>query len=122
MLTNNEAEPLGGGGPFVTLKGMYLAKLWIIAPALIALPIMWAFGEGDYIVPIMCVAWALCFLRGIRVRKNAPLKSVERSRGFWISFWSFILAAIMMMLTISFVVDGEWRWKPPTHGPLSNGS
>jgi len=56
------------GSPFVTLKGIYLAKLWIVAPALVALPVMWLFGEGDYIVPILGILWALCFLRGQRIR------------------------------------------------------
>lgn len=99
----------------MTLKGIYLAKFWIVAPALIALPVMWLFGEGDYIVPILGVLWALCFLRGLRIRANAPLNSVERSRGFQISLWSFILAATMATLTIAFVAGGIWRWKPPTH-------
>lgn len=119
MRPNDQTEPLGetpiAGSPFVTLKGMYLAKLWIIAPAFVALPVMWLFGEGDYIVPILGVLWTLCFLRGRRIRANAPLNSVERSRGFHISLWSFILAAMMAVLTVSFVAGGIWRWKPPAH-------
>lgn len=126
MLLDDRTEPQDktsrAGSPFVTLKGIYLAKLWIIAPALIALPVMWLFGEGDYIAPILGLAWALCFLKGLRIRANAPPNSVERSRGFHICLWSFILAAIMAILTISFVVGGVWRWKPPTHDWPSIGS
>lgn len=123
--SDDQTELLGktriGRSSFVTLKGIYLAKLWIVAPALIALPVMWLFGEGDYVVPILGVLWALCFLRGLRIRANAPLNSVERSQGFHISLWSFILAAVMATLTVSFVVGGIWRWKPPAHGWPSIG-
>jgi hypothetical protein len=68
--------------PFVTIKGMWAAKIWIVLPALIGLLIMWAFGEGDYIVPVWAALWAMCFVAGIRIRAGAARGTVRRSQGF----------------------------------------
>ena len=44
--------------PVTFLKGLYAAKLYIAAPVLLALVIMAAFGEGDYILAILTVLYS----------------------------------------------------------------
>jgi hypothetical protein len=45
----------------VSVAGIWAAKIWIVLPALVSLPIMWLFGEGDYIVPVWGLLWMACF-------------------------------------------------------------
>lgn len=101
------------------VKGMWAAKIWIILPALVALPIMWIFGEGDYIVPVLAVLWSTSFLIGLKIRANAPKGTVRRSQGFWVSLWSFCLALVTIALTILMISENEWRLCPPTESHCS---
>jgi hypothetical protein len=108
----NDHSSLGGWRQSgVTLAGIWAAKIWIVLPALVALPIMWLLGEGDYIVPVMGLLWVGCFFVGQRIRTSALIGSVERSQGFHVSVWSFILAAMMFVLTAIFIADGSWHWQ-----------
>ena len=99
--------------PPTQLQGMWAAKPLIALPAFTALPILFAFGEGDYIVPIMGFLWTLCALYGNRLRLDAKPGSSSRFKGFWVSLWSIIIALTMFVLTAVFIADGLWRWKPP---------
>jgi hypothetical protein len=85
-------------------NGYLSAKIWIVAPALISVPIMWVFGEGGYIVPIMGVLWAGLVIYGWRLRKSSPKRSAPRARGFWIAVWSFILSATCLGCSAIFLI------------------
>jgi hypothetical protein len=112
--SNNHLERMEQTAPaFVTIKGMWAAKIWIVLPALIGLPIMWAFGEGDYIVPIWAVLWSGCFVIGLSIRARAAKGTVRRSQGFWVSFWSFWLALLMIVMTAMVISENDWKWCPP---------
>lgn len=106
-----EAKPAIERG--TQLQGMWAAKPLLAAPALIALPIMLAFGEGDYIVPILGFLWSLCAIYGNRMRLAAPPGSTRRFTGFWVCLWSTIGALAMFAVTAAFIADGVWRWTAP---------
>jgi len=96
-----EAQRLDAERSRAAVAGLFSANLWVVLPALALLPIMGVFGEGDYIVPIAAIMWAALFFYGLRVRRVAQPGSLARSRGFWISFWSAILALMMLIITIT---------------------
>jgi hypothetical protein len=91
------------------LAGLSTANLWVVVPALVSLPIMGIFGEGDYIVPVLGMLWAGLFVLGLRMRRSAPAGNVARSRSFWICLWSFILSGLMIVVTVAFIADGAWQ-------------
>lgn len=92
------------------LKGMWAAKIWIVLPTIISLPILLLFGEGDYIIPILALLWAIIFCVGIRIYRSAQIGTVRRSQGFWMSLWSLILAILMAAMAAIFAISGSWRW------------
>jgi hypothetical protein len=92
----NVAQQLEQEASRASWAGYLSSKIWIVAPALISLPIMWVFGEGGYIVPIVGVLWAGLFVYGWRLWKSSPLKSASRARGFWIALWAFGLSALCL--------------------------
>ncbi|SMC48080.1 hypothetical protein [Novosphingobium sp. B1] len=96
-----------------TLKGLWLAKIWIVAPALVMILVAALVGEGDYLVPFMGVLWIFCFTFGQNMRRRAAIGTVRRSAGFHISFWSGILAAVMFLVTAATIADGQWRYERP---------
>jgi len=100
-------------GRFATLKGYLTAKIWIVAPPLISLPIMRVFGEGSYIVPILAVLWMLSLVVGLRIRARAELGTRKRSQGNWVSIWSFLLALLMVFMTVVLIAEGNWQSSPP---------
>ncbi|HEX7752199.1 MAG TPA: hypothetical protein VF440_07320 [Novosphingobium sp.] len=108
--------------PFVTIKGMWAAKIWVVLPAVVGLLIMLAFGEGDYIVPIWAILWSACFVVGLRIRARAEKGTVRRSQGFWVSFWSFWLALLMIAMTIILVSENRWKWCSPKDDHCSTRS
>jgi len=98
---------------FTTLKGIWLAKIWIVAPALAVIPIAVLMGEGDYLVPLMGALWLACFAFGQNMRRSAAIGTVRRSAGFQISMWSGILCVLMLIVTAAFLAEGRWRYEPP---------
>ena len=92
--------------PFNPMTGYMSAKIWIIAPALAALAIMFVFGEGDYIVPVLGILWFGISIYGWRLWRTAPAKSHVSARGFRIAFWSSILSLICLVLTTSLLLEG----------------
>lgn len=68
---------------------------------------MQVFGEGDYIVPVLGVMWAVLGIYGVRLRQSAPRGTERRARGFWIALWSIILSVAMFGLSAVFFVSGK---------------
>ncbi|MFC0588510.1 hypothetical protein ACFFF7_03705 [Novosphingobium aquiterrae] len=101
------------GSSLVTLKGLWLAKIWIVAPVLIALILMLIFGEGDYIVPVLAILWTTTFFIGNRIRVRNEPGTLQRSAGFHTSFWSFWLALLCFAMTIVLIAENDWRRCPP---------
>ena len=97
----------------VGLRGIWAAKLWIVLPAAISIPVMWIFGEGDYIVPFLCISWAGCFVLGQRFYKASAVGTVRESIGLHTMVWSAIFALMTLVWTLALVVDGNWRWTTP---------
>ena len=97
----------------VGLRGIWAAKLWIVLPVLISLPLMWLLGEGDYIVPILCILWVGCVFVGLRFYRSGEVGTVRRSMGMHTIVWSALLAVMTLALTVSLVAVGTWRWAAP---------
>jgi hypothetical protein len=91
------------------LTGLYLASPWLAVPALLSIPILILFGDGDYIIPVLGVMWLASLIYALRVRKLAAPGSVRRATAFWVAIWSLILVFIMFGMTVAFCVTGQWR-------------
>ena len=94
----------------VSLRGLYAAKLYVAAPVLLALLIMAAFGEGDYIFTILTVLYTALAVHGERVRRAAPFRSFRRSLGFNIALLSSVFAVLCGIGVIAFAASGVWRY------------
>lgn len=99
-----------------SLAGVWAAKFWIVLPALLALPMVMLFGEGDYLAPILGALWFCAFLYGRRVRQGAEKGSVRAAQGLQIVIWSLPLSAMLLLYSISLALEGGWRWSPPSDG------
>ena len=97
----------------VGLRGIWAAKLWIVLPVFVALPLMWLFGEGDYIVPILCGLWLSCVWLGFRFYRTGSIGSVRKSMGLHTIIWSAFLALVTFAGTLAILIDGNWRWTAP---------
>lgn len=97
----------------VGFRGLWAAKLWIVLPVVISLLIMWAFGEGDYIAPIMFTLWIGCLILGLRFYRSGAPKTVRRSMGLHTIVWSIFFALMTFAWTVALIVGGTWRWTPP---------
>jgi hypothetical protein len=100
-------------GATVGLRGLWAAKLWIVLPVIIALPVMWLFGEGDYIVPILCALWLGCLRLGLKFYRSGDVGTVRKSMGLHTMVWSALLALMTFALTVAIAADGNWRWVAP---------
>lgn len=89
---------------------MYLAGVWMAVPALLALPIIGVFGEGDYIVAVMAIMYAALFAFGLRIHRSSELHTSRRSRGFWICVYSVMFFIVCGGMALAFSLSGEWRY------------
>jgi hypothetical protein len=108
LIATKQAVQLAPG-----LRGMWAAKPLIALPPFLALPILLAFREGDYIAPIVGALWTLTAVYGNRLRIAAKPGSSIRFKGFCVTLFSIIGALSMFALTAAFIADGVWRWTPP---------
>jgi hypothetical protein len=100
-------------GATVGIRGLWAAKLWIMLPVLVALPVMWLFGEGDYIAPILCALWVGCFWLGLRFYRSSEVGTFRQSMGLHTIVWSALFALMTFAWTVAILVDGNWRWVAP---------
>jgi hypothetical protein len=91
------------------LGGMYLAGLWMAAPALLVLPVTSVFGEGDYLLVLMAIMYAGLFGYGLRIHRSSELHTSRRARGFWICVYSVMFFAVCGGLAIVFIPIRGWQ-------------
>jgi len=92
-------------GRFVA--GMYGAGLYVGLAILPTLPIMWVFGEGDYILLIIAIIYAALFVFGIEKRRRAAAQSIQRSLGIWIAIYSAMMCIGCLALALIFFFSGR---------------
>lgn len=95
------------------VRGLFAANLFIWVPPLVSLVILHIFGEGAYLMPLMAIMWGILFFYGKRMRSLAAVGTFKRSQGFWVAFWSFILAAATLAVSAAYLSNGHWPYKPP---------
>lgn len=117
MVVSSQRGPLrqqpgrNASDPRNLISGMLAAWPYIAGTALIGLPIMAIAGEGDYIIAIMAVLFAGLFLFGWRKRRSGEKGTFERSHGFWIAFYSFMLAVVCAAIATALLFEpGGWRY------------
>jgi len=93
----------------VGLIGFCAAKLWILLPVVVSLLLMWVFGEGNYVAPVLCILWVGCVFLGLRFYRSSTAGTVRQSMGIHTIVWSLILAVMTFAWTIALVVGGVWR-------------
>ena len=112
LYTRKERENLAKAT--VGLRGIWAAKIWIVLPALFALPMIWLFGEEDYIAPIVYALWIWCLRLGLRFYRTGSVGSVRKSMGLHTIIWSAFFAVMTFVWTLAILVDGNWRWVAPS--------
>jgi hypothetical protein len=91
------------------LTGLYLAGPWLAVPALLSIPILMLFGDGDYTIPVLGAMWLTSLICALRIRKLAPPGSVRRTTALWVAVWSSLLVFVMFGMAITFWIAGQWR-------------
>ena len=112
LQTQKEGKDLARGT--VGLRGIWAAKIWISLPVLVALPVIWLFGEGDYIAPVVCALWIFCLRLGLRFYRTGSVGSVRKSMGLHTIIWATFFAILTFAWTMAILVDGNWRWAAPS--------
>ena len=93
----------------VGIRGLWAAKLWIVLPVVISLPVIWVFGEGDYIAPVLSALWLGCLIVGLRTYRSSAVGTVRHSMGLHTIVWSTIFALMTLVWTVVLAVGGAWR-------------
>ena len=89
---------------------MYGAGFYVGLAILPTLPIMWVFGEGDYILLIIAIIYAALLAFGIGKRRRSAARSIQRSLGMWIAIYSAIMCIGSLALALTFFFSGGWRY------------